>query len=159
MFVLKNAEACPLTCELRSVADKDISGDEHFRIKDDWIVTIDQSEVEGYDAVETEVYCKNTDDSASFKFDAKQIERCVNRLSAKPAIAVKEMPVLKWKQDTNMSFLKRYRTWTTLHMDVIDLFFNNDNSDDKCPINTCKLMKQGCQIDEEETSASTAKIR
>jgi len=83
--------------------------------------------------------------------------RCHERLSKKAVIVeanvgnTDDEGVLRYKRNPIRNLLlggrDRPDIWTTVIADTFDTFFNNDNSDDKCGVESCKLMAPGCGME------------
>lgn len=117
------------------------------------MLSVKQDEPEGYSASVC-IRCENKDSVQYQQFAVQQILRCHERLSEKAVIVeanvgnTDDEGVLRYKRDpiVNRQFGGRYRpkSYTTIIDDTFDTFFNNENSDDKCPVTMCRLMAPGC---------------
>lgn len=57
---------------------------------------------------------------------------------------INEDAVLRFKADPKNVLQQDIKTFTTFQSDAFAAYFNNDNSDNQCPITICSLMKPGC---------------
>lgn len=122
--------------------------------------------VEGHEG-EICLKCSNKDSSVNLNFKFKQYLRCHNRLKEKTSAEIDEygksniedLGVLRWKYDSNIRKIAyASKTWTTFISDSFDAFFKNDNHDDKCPMNNCRLMKPGCTDEAVSNNVRIAKV-
>lgn len=102
-----------------------------------WKLRVRQDIKEGFDT-EVCIKCGNSDSFTTYPYKAKQEPLCHERLAN------------KYKNDLGANeAIARYSSvpyYTVLH-DAFDAFFNNYNSDNNCPVYSCKLKTADCSMD------------